>query len=74
MEEMKDHVLAVVSHATPILGEEYPDPDSLEIGTEHAAVAAENGGVIATFRDDAGAVHRVNVAADGSPDSAQSSS
>jgi len=59
MEAMTKDVTAVLGQATVILGADLPDPDSLELGDEHEAVAAEYGGVLATFTDHDGTVHRV---------------
>jgi hypothetical protein len=51
MDAMRQHVCDVIDASTTILGAERPAPDDLELGTEHAAVAAENAGMIASFRD-----------------------
>ncbi|MEV0675151.1 hypothetical protein AB0I60_01370 [Actinosynnema sp. NPDC050436] len=63
MEAMRRHVVDVVDKATAILGARRPSLDELELGMEHVAVAAENAGVIATFRDQRGTVHRLDVPA-----------
>ncbi|WP_244287170.1 hypothetical protein [Amycolatopsis rubida] len=63
MEEMTQDVLVVISNATTVLGEELPDPAGLEVGTEHASVAAENSGVSWFFRDYDGTSHRMDVPA-----------
>lgn len=44
MEAVKDYVLSVIIAFAELLGEDPPDPDSLELGLEHAAVAPEFGG------------------------------
>ncbi len=44
MEAVKDYVLAVILNFTELLGEDYPNPESLELGLEHASVAPEFGG------------------------------
>lgn len=59
MRAIQEYVFAVVSNATDILGEPFPDPDSMEIGLEHAAVAPENAGIVATFRDHKGTTHHL---------------
>jgi hypothetical protein len=59
MEAMRQQVCDVIGAATTVLGAEFPSPDDLELGMEHAEVAAENAGTIATFRDHTGTVHRL---------------
>lgn len=64
MDAMREDVAAVLYAATSILGGEIPDPDSLELGEEHEAVAAEYGGVVATVRDLDGTAHRATLPPD----------
>jgi len=41
MEAVNEYVLSVIFAFADLLGEDLPDPDSLELGMEHAAVAPE---------------------------------
>lgn len=60
MGAMRQQVCDVIDAATTVLGAERPTLDDLELGMDQAAVAAENAGVIATFRDHTGTVHRLS--------------
>jgi hypothetical protein len=61
MDVIREAVLGVLVATTDLLGATMPDPDELQLGEEHEAVAAEFGGALATVRTLDGEVHRMRL-------------
>ncbi|WP_063126127.1 hypothetical protein [Nocardia fusca] len=61
MDAINEDVLGILAGATRILGEEFPDPESLNVGMDQEAIAAEFGGAVVRFRSDDGTIHRFAV-------------
>jgi len=59
MDAMRDAVLQVLAFTTDLLGLAMPDPESLELGETHEAIAPEYGGHVALLRDGDGALRPI---------------